>query len=396
MFAGEPLPASPGFREELDKVTDKLTSNRALCLVMLERLGTWRNTLAPEFTKHDFHEDFVCLALAESKLDNSAKSPGGAAGIWQIMEQTALRNGMIVNGEVDQRFDYTSSTKVASDLLVHGHNKFGNWLDALLAYNMGAGGYSKLLKANGANTISELNAKTGRLSYIYRILAIKRVLAEPKKYGYAVDVEPRVINTRIVEVTTGVKNLRKMAESYNMTKEELYKLNPWIKSNVNSLSDPNGKTYYFQVPTEKDLGTKSTIPGSLPIRKQEIKQISARFGMRMNPITEKKQLHSGIDLAAPLGTNVYATGAGTVVAAGYDDMKGHHVEILHPEGITSHYWHLKDVMVQKDGVVTQGQPVGHVGNSGKSLGAHLHYEIRSNGEPVNPEPYMNGVEELPE
>ena len=116
--------------------------------------------------------------------------------------------------------------------------------------------------------------------------------------------------------------------------------------------------------------------------------VTSRFGMRRDPILRTRAMHSGIDLRAAYGKQVRSTGAGKVVAAGWNGGYGRMVEIDHGNGLVTRYAHLKKIKVTKGQKVAAGAIVGTVGSSGRSTGPHLHYEVRRGGNPVNPNKFM--------
>jgi murein DD-endopeptidase MepM/ murein hydrolase activator NlpD len=112
--------------------------------------------------------------------------------------------------------------------------------------------------------------------------------------------------------------------------------------------------------------------------------ITSRFGMRFHPILHRYKLHTGVDIAAPTGTPVFAAAAGEVVHAGYWGAYGNAVIIDHGGGVTTLYGHLSRINCRVGATVNKGQHVGAVGNTGWSTGSHLHFEKRRNGQPVSP------------
>jgi len=114
-------------------------------------------------------------------------------------------------------------------------------------------------------------------------------------------------------------------------------------------------------------------------------RVSSNYGYRIHPIKKVRKFHSGIDIAAPLGTNCRAIGKGTVIFAGWCGGYGRLVKIKYDNGYVAYYAHLKDYAGMKPGKrVKPGDVVGHVNSSGYSTGNHLHFEIRKNNKPVNP------------
>lgn len=112
--------------------------------------------------------------------------------------------------------------------------------------------------------------------------------------------------------------------------------------------------------------------------------ISSRYGNRFHPLLGRWQQHSGVDMAAPAGTPVAATGAGSVVSAGWGGNYGYMVVIDHGGGVQTRYAHLSRMDVAAGQSVESGQRLGAVGSTGRSTGPHLHYEMRVNGRPVDP------------
>ena len=132
-------------------------------------------------------------------------------------------------------------------------------------------------------------------------------------------------------------------------------------------------------------------PEILPVDKAKLRRMSSAFGMRKDPRSGKRQHHAGIDFTAPIGTEVYATADGVVLTAenrpkGYGTI----VELSHGEEgqYMTRYAHLDSFVVEKGQQVRKGEVIAYVGNSGWSLGPHLHYEVRLNGKAVDPEDYI--------
>lgn len=130
----------------------------------------------------------------------------------------------------------------------------------------------------------------------------------------------------------------------------------------------------------------SQLPTGSPIANQI--GLSSNYGARVDPFTKLLAQHPGIDFSAPIGTPILAAGNGTVLQAGYDGAYGNHIEIKHSDGYTSRYAHASKMHVQIGQTVKRGQIIGEVGNTGRSTGPHLHYEISYNGTNVNPMQFL--------
>jgi murein DD-endopeptidase MepM/ murein hydrolase activator NlpD len=119
--------------------------------------------------------------------------------------------------------------------------------------------------------------------------------------------------------------------------------------------------------------------------------LTSGFGLRQSPITHHMALHSGIDLAAPQGTEVYAAREGRVAESGVNALLGQYLVISHEGGWSTVYGHLSLRRVRLNDRVESGMIVGNVGSTGESTGPHLHFEVRSRGEPRDPEPLIPQV-----
>jgi murein DD-endopeptidase MepM/ murein hydrolase activator NlpD len=112
--------------------------------------------------------------------------------------------------------------------------------------------------------------------------------------------------------------------------------------------------------------------------------VSSGYGVRTDPFTGQKRFHSGIDLAAPAGTQVLAPWGGKIVSVGSEAGYGNYVVVQHPEGFQTRYAHLGSASVRRGDPVTAGEVLGTVGSSGRSTGPHLHFEIMRDGRRIDP------------
>lgn len=117
-------------------------------------------------------------------------------------------------------------------------------------------------------------------------------------------------------------------------------------------------------------------------------RISSYFAGRIDPITGKRSNHGGLDLAAPGGSPILAANSGTVIIAGYHYSYGNYVVIDHGGGVSTLYGHSSKLLVSRGQKVSRGQQIAKVGTTGRSTGNHLHFEVRINGQRVDPLPYI--------
>ncbi|HPS63509.1 MAG TPA: M23 family metallopeptidase [Bacteroidales bacterium] len=129
-----------------------------------------------------------------------------------------------------------------------------------------------------------------------------------------------------------------------------------------------------------------SIPAIQPVNNKDLKRVGSYFGSRMDPFYKVRKFHEGMDFSASVGTEVYATGNGTVLSAGRDVQGGYgnEIRIDHGYNYQTVYAHLSRIFVKPGQKILRGQIIGYVGNTGKSTSPHLHYEVRKNGAPVNP------------
>ncbi|QLF71423.1 M23 family metallopeptidase [Peteryoungia desertarenae] len=122
--------------------------------------------------------------------------------------------------------------------------------------------------------------------------------------------------------------------------------------------------------------------------------ITSRFGNRPDPFFGGLAMHAGLDFRAPTGTPILSTGAGTVITAGYSGGYGILVEIDHGHGLVTRYGHLSKAKVKKGDAITTGDLIGLSGSTGRSTGPHLHYEVRRNGDAIDPLQFINAGKKL--
>ena len=132
--------------------------------------------------------------------------------------------------------------------------------------------------------------------------------------------------------------------------------------------------------TERYLDTLQNVPLGAPVPGV----ITSRFGNRLDPINGEPAYHRGVDIRGRMGSDVKATADATVLIQNYDKLRGRYIVLDHGNGFRTKYAHLKKGLVQKGDLVKRGQVIGLVGNSGRSTGPHVHYEIQYNDKIVNP------------
>ncbi len=180
-----------------------------------------------------------------------------------------------------------------------------------------------------------------------------------------------------------------------------------VSKQLNSLSDADlaatitdkmnmlDQQLYFQIKSFDELKNLASqheerlahIPSIQPVYELDLKQMASGYGHRVDPVYGTTKFHEGMDFSAAPGTPVYATGNGVVADAGWNSGYGNSIDINHGYDYLTRYAHLSKILVKQGQEVKRGDLIGLVGNTGKSTGPHLHYEVRYKGAPQNPVKY---------
>ena len=249
-FAGETIPLeNPDILERMDRELLVNTYWQSNGLLMFKRANKYFPIIEPILKKHGIPEDFKYLAVIESGLQNVV-SPAGATGVWQIMKATGRENGLEINANVDERYNLEKATEVACKYLLTAKERFGSWTLAAASYNAGMSGISKQLERQGVNDYYDLllGEETGR--YVFRIVAVKEILNNPKKYGFNFRYKDlyNSIPTYKVEVDTAVTDFVKFSEKFRINYKILKLHNPWLREA--HLNNKSRKQYYIEIPRE--------------------------------------------------------------------------------------------------------------------------------------------------
>lgn len=139
----------------------------------------------------------------------------------------------------------------------------------------------------------------------------------------------------------------------------------------------------------ENLDVRRTYLESLPSQWPVRGLLASGFGIRVSPFTETKVFHHGLDIDAPKGSPAKAAAGGKVVRCSFEPLYGNIVVIDHENGYRTVYAHLSERLVEKGDIVQRGDVIGKVGDTGRTTGPHLHYEVHVNGLPVNPIRFLN-------
>nr|WP_255807469.1 M23 family metallopeptidase [Cohnella mopanensis] len=198
---------------------------------------------------------------------------------------------------------------------------------------------------------------------------VKKLYKEMEEHKATLEQDEKDKEVLISKLSKEIEDLEEISEEAERQLTELAKQASALQAKKNRI-----KNYY--------KGGKLGMPLKAEYR------MSSPFGYRIHPITGKKKLHAGMDMAAPKGTQVYAAETGVVTVAQTVSGYGNCIIIDHGGGLLTLYGHLSAIQVKTGETVKRGEKIGLVGSTGQSTGNHLHFEVRKNGDPVDPVPYL--------
>ncbi|MDL2290277.1 M23 family metallopeptidase [Paludibacteraceae bacterium OttesenSCG-928-F17] len=204
---------------------------------------------------------------------------------------------------------------------------------------------------------------------LYRVI----FQAEPIPLSVRTSITPNIEYYENLQKQTNAQIIVATTKKLNEIKKQLY-----VQS----------KSFDEVVELTKENETRlAHIPAIQPVLNKDLRRVASGYGWRVDPVYGTRRHHNGMDFSAPIGTDVFATGNGQIVNAGWQQGFGNTVEIDHGFGYLTVYAHLSKVNVRKGQKVSRGDVIGLVGNTGKSTGPHLHYEVHYKGKIMNPQNY---------
>jgi len=216
-------------------------------ILLLKRAHKYFPIIEPLLKKYNLPDDFKFLALAESGFTDETSS-AGAAGMWHFMKRTGKEYGLEINNNVDERYNIEKATAVAAAYLIKSKERLGSWTLAAAAYNAGNYGISKRLAAQHVDNYYDAKLPNETERYIFRILALKEIISNPRKYGFIFDKSDlyTVEKTRTVKVDTAITNITLFAEKFGINYKEFKIHNPWLREN--KLHNRSRKLYKIKIP----------------------------------------------------------------------------------------------------------------------------------------------------
>jgi len=249
-FAGEHVPIGKDYiKERIDRELLVNTYWQSNGLLLFKRAHKYFPIIEPILEKNGIPNDFKYLAVIESGLQN-VTSPAGAKGFWQIMQSTAKENGLEVNSNVDERYHLEKATQVACDYIKDAKEYFGSWTMAAAAYNAGKAGIARKATEQKVSNYYDLLLADETERYIPRMVAVKEILSNPKKYGFIFEKEDlyKLEPVKLIEVDTAITNIAQFSKDLGINYKILKLHNPWLREN--HLNNKSRKLYQIKIPSE--------------------------------------------------------------------------------------------------------------------------------------------------
>ena len=247
-LAGEPTPLHRwDVKERLDRELLFNTYMHGSTIYILKLVNKTFPTIERILKNNGIPDDFKYLCVAESALYNQV-SKAGAVGYWQFMKSSGQQFGLEITDEVDERYDLEKSTEAACRYLKQAYAKFGNWTAAAASYNMGMGGYSNYSSQQYETNYYNLLLPEETNRYVYRILALKYIISNADKLGFAIEKDDvyQPIAGRTMEISSSIPDLAAWAKQNGSTYQQIKLANQWLRGK--SLCVRPGKTYRILIP----------------------------------------------------------------------------------------------------------------------------------------------------
>ncbi len=240
-------------RERMDREMMAFTYMHSTTMLLIKRANRYFPIVEPILKANGIPDDFKYLMVIESNLNTIARSPAGAAGLWQFMPATGREFGLEVNDNVDERYHIEKATVAACKYFKQAYAKYGDWMAVSAAYNAGQARISSQLEKQLASHAMDLWLVEETSRYMFRLLAVKEILSNPQRYGFLLKREHLypAIPYKEVTVNTSIANLSEFAKQQGIGYAQLRDANPWLHDT--SLKNNSGKTYVLRIPTKEGM-----------------------------------------------------------------------------------------------------------------------------------------------
>ncbi len=252
VFAGEAISFEDlDLKERLDRELNINKFWHSRTILSMKRANRWFPMMKKIFREENVPEDLIYIAIIESGLMN-VTSYKGAQGFWQIMESTGKELGLIIDRRMDERYNVEKSTRAACEYMNTAYKKLGSWILVAASYNRGVRAIEDNLERQKVTSYFDLSLGSETARYVFRILAIKLIYEQPKKYGFYLDAEDLYppYETKDIIVGKSIANLYEWSIKQGINIKILRKLNPWIKGNRFKVR--KGESFIFKIPKNSE------------------------------------------------------------------------------------------------------------------------------------------------
>lgn len=250
IFAGERVPLENfDTRESLERELLTSAYRHSSTILIIKRANRYLPMIEKILRENKIPDDLKYLVAAESEYSNMI-SPAGATGFWQIMPETGKEEGLEINTVVDERYHVERSTQFACDFLGKSYARYGNWTMAAASYNGGRGRIDEQIEIQNQNNYYDLLLAEETARYIFRAVAYKLVITDPKAFGFDIDEEDLYpeLNYYEVKVDTAITDFSSFASHFGTNYKMLKFLNPWLRKPF--LTSKTNKSYWIKIPAE--------------------------------------------------------------------------------------------------------------------------------------------------
>ena len=253
VFAGDTIRFDTAERRErMDRELLTFTNMHSTSTLMLKRSLRYFTMVAPYLREQGIPDDLKYLMVIESNLDPKAVSVSGAAGLWQFTKETAKTYKLLVNGEVDERFDITKETLAACTYLKRSYARFHDWMTVAASYNAGQQRLTDAVAQQGETCGLDLWLPEETTRYMYRLLTAKLFFENPQAFGFDVPTDeryPYIPPKKTVLVSDPIEDLAAFAREHGTTYARLKAANLWLRDS--KLLNKENRSYIILIPGDK-------------------------------------------------------------------------------------------------------------------------------------------------
>ncbi len=205
-LCGKKVPIYRGdVRERFEREFFQLLENKGLLTIVIKRYYKYLPLISEEIERMGVPSDLIYLAVTESYLNPRAVSRANAAGMWQFIKETGKREGLLVNDNIDERFNVKKATRSALTHLKRLNAEFNDWLLAMSGYNAGPGRVREAIENQATRDFFDMYLPEETERYIFRVLALKEIVANRERYGIRIDdkdlYRPVILSEVTIEVS---------------------------------------------------------------------------------------------------------------------------------------------------------------------------------------------------